>query len=259
MGAAVAAVITSTRNTRVAAAARLHRARERRATGRYLVEGVRALGPYLAGDQIDRVFVTTELEERYRDVPADVVVVAPHVLGRLADARTPQGVVAVVRRREVGLEDVVGDGVLAVLDRVADPGNAGTVIRTAEAFGVRGVALTSGSVDPYNPKAVRASAGTLARARVVTDVSLDDLAAACRERGQPLVGLTAEGAGEVDELRSLPWPVAVVMGSEAHGLRPDDLRSLDRTVAIRMAGGAESLNLAAAAAIALHAATRTRR
>lgn len=247
-------VITSTRNPRVQAARGLQRARERRAQGRHLVEGPRAVREALAAGVVEQVFVTESAAGTELGHP--VVVVADHVLDHLAEATTPQGIVAVARTVTATL-GTVGDGVLVVLDEVADPGNAGTIVRTADALGAAGVVLTTGSVDAFAPKTVRAAVGSTYHLPIVTDVSLAEVAAAARASGRLLAGLDAAGDGSLDVLAGRRGALCLVLGNEAHGLSPDTVALLDVTVAIPIHPRAESLNVAAAAAIAIHAATRS--
>jgi len=249
--------ITSVRNPRIRSAAALSRRRERRATGRHLVEGRNAVGEALAEGLVEEVFVTADLADDVpvpHDVPVHVV--PDHVLERLADAATPQGIVAVARTRSATLDDVVGEGLLVVLHEVADPGNAGTIIRTADAAGAAGVVLTAGSVDPFGPKSVRAAVGSTYHLPLVVDVDLADVAAACRAAGQPLLGLDAHGERSVFDLAAATPPLALLLGNEAHGLPRDAADALDGVVAIPRWGRAESLNVAAAAAVAVYAAAR---
>lgn len=181
-------MITSTANPRVKAIAALARRKHRDAEGRYLVEGTRAVADLLDTGDVEEVLAVPDLDralcERVEAAGVTLTTVTEAVLAKVADAATPQGVVAVVRQRRAALGDVVGRGFLVVLHEVADPGNAGTAIRTATAAGAAGVVLTAGSVDPWNPKAVRASAGTVARQAVVVGVGVAEVTAACRAAEQ---------------------------------------------------------------------------
>lgn len=255
------AAITSTRNERVKEVAALHRSRERRERGRYLVEGPNAVREALADGVVETVFaVPDQVDDYRRHAPAvEVVEVSEHVLERLADSRTPQGVVAVARIERGELADVVGRGVLVVCDRIADPGNVGAVIRVADAAGAVGVVVTAGSVDPWNPKAVRATTGSITHVPIVTEVTVDDVITACRRSGQEVVALDAAGTDDVFSLERRTAPVALVFGNEAHGLDPAVLTAVDRTVAIPRFGRAESLNLATAVAVTAYAAARAAR
>ena len=250
--------VTSTSNARIRAAAGLARARTRRDEGRHLVEGPNAVAEALAAGMVDEVFCTDEGVAAAVPDGVPVTLVDDAVLARLADAVTPQGIVAVARSRTVPLSEVAGTGVLVVLDRVADPGNAGTILRSADALGAAGVVLTAGSVDVFGPKAIRAAVGSTYHLGIVTGVTLDEVARVCREAGQRIVGLDAGGGELLEQLAVLSGPLALVLGNEAHGLDAGADGLLDATVAIPLHPRAESLNVAAAAAIAIHAAVRGR-
>jgi RNA methyltransferase, TrmH family len=252
--------ITSVRNPRVRALAALAvDARTRRTEGRHLVEGPHAVGEALAAGVVEELLLAIGAPP-LPSVPDGVRItpLAPHVLERLADTTTPQGVVAVCRTPQAELADVVGRGVLVVLDAVADPGNAGTILRTADAAGAAGVVFTAGSVDPYGPKALRAAAGSTYHLPVVTGVDVAAALAVCREHGQRVLGLDGAATASVFDLERDAEPVALVLGNEAHGLSPAVAGEVDGTVAVPLYGRAESLNVAAAAAIAIYAAARSR-
>lgn len=174
------------------------------------------------------------------------------VMARLSDQPAPPGILAVVRTPDLSATPPV-DGSLLVLDGVSDPGNVGTLIRTATALGVGVVSI--GGADPFGPKAVRASAGTCYRARLHRAEALVDVAGALRAGGRPLLGLAAEGERTLhdvaDSLQGTGF--VLVVGAEPDGIPAEARRTLDGLVRIPMQGGVESLNVAAAAAIALHA------
>lgn len=249
-------VITSTRNAHVRELARLSRPRVRRERGRHLVEGPNAVREALRADLVDEVLLTPDAALPDGSAHVPVTRVADEVLSRLAETATPQGIVAVVRTPAATLDEVVGAGLLAVLHEVADPGNAGTILRTADAAGATGVVTTVGSVDVFGPKAVRSAAGSTYHLPVVTDVPLAELAATCRDAGQRMLGLDAGGAMSVVDLEVPSGPLALVLGNEAHGLPASARQHLDALVAVPIHGRAESLNVAAAAAVALYAAAR---
>lgn len=181
---------------------------------------------------------------------------APGVMARVADTVTPQPVLAVFPMVDVGLGEVaVGDLVVVMVD-VRDPGNAGTVLRTADAAGAVAVVCCGGTVDPYNPKTVRSSAGSLFHVRLVV---ADDTAAALDGLGRlgyRRLGTTVRGG---EDYAAVDWrrPSAVVLGNETAGL-PDGL-PLDGEVGVPMAGRAESLNVGMACAVVCFEALRQRR
>lgn len=251
-------------------ARRLRRRRGRAETGRLLVEGPNAVDEAL--HLLERAFVTAAPSDRVEatiarcraaDVP--IVTVTDRALDALADARTPQGVVGVAVRPPAGLQALRGASLLVVLDRIADPGNLGTVVRTADAAGADGVVLTRGSVDPTNAKAVRASAGSVFHLPVVDDVAPDDLAALCRAAGIRVVGATADAVRRYDDV-SWTGPTAIVFGSEAHGLSTEIAHHVAEHVSVPIwrrersgyRGHAESLNLATTAAVVVYEIARQR-
>jgi RNA methyltransferase, TrmH family len=179
--------------------------------------------------------------------------VAAHVVERITEATTPQGVVALAWSRDVPLSEVVGHGLLVVLDAVSDPGNLGTVVRTADAVGATAVVIGAGSTDPYSPKAVRAAAGSTYHLPLVVGVGLAEVAVACGEAGQRVLGLDGTAATSVFDVRLSDGPLALVLGNEAHGLDPVTVGQVDGLVSVPIRGRAESLNVAAAAAVALYA------
>lgn len=189
----------------------------------------------------------------------------PAVLSALAETSSPQGVVAVADLL-VGVPEpdslderldrvMAGSGPVVVLDQVADPGNVGTVIRTADADGAAGVVLTPGSVDIHNGKVVRSTAGSLFHLLVVPDADIDSVVAAARRQHRAIVVTT--GAGDVDlfdavDDGSVDDRTCWIIGSEAHGASAEALDVADLRVAIPMRGRAESLNAAVAVAVVLY-------
>ncbi|HEY8788581.1 MAG TPA: RNA methyltransferase [Actinopolymorphaceae bacterium] len=272
--------ISAPRPSRVSAARRLAKRAFRERDRRFLAEGPQAVREALVNARagvsaVRDVFLTAEAAQRnpgFEDVPAGVTVyrVEERVLGEIAQTVTPQGVVAVCDFLDVPLEhqfqSVVGGRprLIALLAHVRDPGNAGTVIRCADAAGADGVILSSGSVDVYNPKAVRSSAGSVFHLPITVDVELPDTIAALKRAG--LTVLAADGGvpGAIDLDRAgddglLTGPIAWLFGNEAWGL-PREIRDLaDHVVSVPIHGRAESLNLGTAAAVCLYATASAQR
>jgi TrmH family RNA methyltransferase len=190
--------------------------------------------------------------------------VSGEVMTTLAQTVTPQGVVAVCHLLDEPLADVAAaaHSLVALLAHVRDPGNAGTVIRTADAAGADAVVLAGESVDPYNGKCVRASAGSIFHLPVAAGQPVDAAVGALRERG--LRVLAADGHGELDldeaiDDGRLDGPTAWLFGNEAWGLPPESRALADDVVRVPIHGRAESLNLATAAAVCLYASARAQR
>ena len=252
------------------AARALLRRKERKATGRFLVEGRQAVREALAtAGAAEAVFFRWSSVAEHEDLltqarGADVpcYALSEQNLATLTDTVTPQGVVAVARRVDVPLESVVRPGakLVVVCAQVRDPGNAGTVIRCADAFGADGVVLSSDSVELYNPKTVRASVGTMFHLPIVTGVELAEAIDACKRAGLQVLATDGESETLLPQLADdLSKPTAWVMGNESWGLPVEHLALADKTVAVPIYGRAESLNLATAAAVCLYASASAQR
>ncbi|HEX6877077.1 MAG TPA: RNA methyltransferase [Nocardioidaceae bacterium] len=267
--------LLSVKSRRVKAARRLARRASRARSGLFLAEGPQAVREALRiPDCVVEVFAVPEAgdsEPRLRDLAAAQDIpwrpVDDAALASLTETVHPQGVVAVCRTLDRPLPDVLPmpsdqRGIVAVCADVRDPGNAGTVIRCADAAGATAVVLTGRSVDPYNGKAVRASAGSVFHLGLAIEPDTAAVVGLLRRRGFQV--LAADGAGETDlddaiDEGFLARPTAWLFGNEAWGL-PDDLADLaDRRVRIPIHGRAESLNLATAAAVCLYASARAQR
>src|SRR6476620_8845946 len=246
------------RSARIAAARKLTRRAGRDAAGLFLAEGRQAVAEALADPAgVREVFATEASAAAHHELlaPAPVRLVTEKAAAGLSETVTPQGLVAVCALRDVPAGSVTAapPRLAVALSELADPGNAGTILRTADACGAAAVVFGAGSADPYGGKAVRASAGSLFHVDVVRGAPLAPLIPAVQAAGVTV--LAADGGGEVglDELTTqLAGPVLWLFGNEARGV-PDDLAQLaDARVRIPMRGRAESLNLAAAAAICLY-------
>jgi TrmH family RNA methyltransferase len=199
-----------------------------------------------------------------RRLGVPVSAVTERGMAGLSETVTPQGLVAVCRFLDVPLADALRPGprLVALLAAVRDPGNAGTVLRTADAAGAGAVVFSTASVDPYNGKCVRASAGSLFHLPVVRAGDPEEAVGALRAAGLRVLAAAGDGDADLDDLAdggSLAEPTAWLFGNEARGL-PDDLAALaDARVRIPIHGHAESLNLAAAAAVCLYVSARSQR
>ncbi len=253
-------------NRRVKDARKLARRASRAEQRLFLVEGPKAVAEALEVDGcVVEVFATEaagrELSE-LRAVTPRWTAVEEVALVSLADTVTPQGVVAVCRYVDRPLSHLVEPGrrLVALAADVRDPGNAGTLIRCADAAGADAVVLAGHSVDLYNPKTVRATVGSLFHLPVA--VEPDAAAAVHAARSAGLQVLAADGAGEVDLFDAddlLGGPTAWLFGNEAWGLPPELADLADQRIRIPLLGRAESLNLSTAAAVCLYASARGQR
>lgn len=210
-----------------------------------------------AASAVRELFVEAEAPFAAEFLHKGALAVTPQVIGALTDTATPQGVVAVAEARTIELREIEGD-LVVVLAGVRDPGNAGTLLRSAVASGCSAVVFAKGSVDPFNPKTVRATAGLLFHIRVVCEVPLEDSLSTLKKSGFLVVGADAE-AGRAPEDIDLTQPAALVLGNESWGIEAGARGLLDETVGIPMPGPAESLNVGIAGSILLFEAVRQRR
>jgi TrmH family RNA methyltransferase len=234
---------------------------------RFVVEGPQAVREALAAGTLLELYAldpTGPLALQAAEQGVEVVEVSQAVLEALAETVTPQGLVGVAPLLDAELGAALGTapGLVAVLHEASDPGNAGTVIRTADAAGADAVVLSGASVDPHNGKCVRASAGSLWHLPVVAGAPLADVLEALRRTGVQVLATSGTREDDLFDLAdsgALARPTAWLFGTEAHGLPADALAAADRRVRIPLLGGAESLNLATAAAVCLYASARAQR
>lgn len=258
------------RSRRVKEARRLLRRRDRTALRRFLADGPKAIEGALGVDGcVQEIFATPEAAQEYADMLATspVSLVDERAIDALSDSVSPAGLVAVCTPLDVPVAQVFTQSgpqaTVVICADVRDPGNAGTIIRTADAVGAAGVVLAGDSVDAYNPKTVRASVGSLFHLPVALD--RDPAAVVVAARAAGFVVLAADGHGEVGLFGAadpatglLRGRVAWLFGNEAWGL-PEELATLaDHRVSIPMVGRAESLNLSTAAAVCLYAGLQAR-
>ncbi|WP_405911917.1 RNA methyltransferase [Streptomyces sp. NBC_00963] len=270
------AELISPRSPRVAAAKRLARRNFRTKERRFIAEGPQAVREAVQ-HRVDgrptlvELFATVEAAERYetvvasaRDSGARIHLAGDDVLAELSQTITPQGLVGVCRFLDSPFDEILAarPRLVAVLAHVRDPGNAGTVLRCADAAGADAVVLTDASVDLYNPKSVRASVGSHFHLPVAVGVPVERAVAGLKAAGVRI--LAADGAGDDDldaelDAGTMGGPSAWVFGNEAWGL-PEETRALaDAVVRVPIHGRAESLNLATAAAVCLYSSARAQR
>jgi len=264
---------------RLKAARRLNKRAFRQRERAFLAEGPQAVAEaFRCGARITDLFVTVHARTRHHDLVAAIAaagisvhIVSGEVMDDLAQTVTPQGLLAVCGFVDVPLADVAQQAMtaprdkpalIALLANVRDPGNAGTVLRTADAAGAHAVVFADASVDPYNGKCVRASAGSLFHLPVVAGARLEDVVVTLREAGMRIVAADGRAGRSLDDpgvQARLAGPTAWMFGNEAWGLPPELVALADEPVAVPIYGRAESLNLAAAAAVCLYASARVQR
>ncbi|MCV7413560.1 RNA methyltransferase [Mycobacterium florentinum] len=247
------------RSARVVAAVKLHRHVVRRRANQFLAEGQNLVEAASARGLVREVFVTELAAQRHATLLATqqcpVNVVTDRAAKALSDTVTPAGLVAVCDMPATGLRHALAGSprLVAVAVEISEPGNAGTLIRLADAMGAAAVILAGHSVDPYNGKCLRASAGSIFSLPVVAEPDVDAVLGAVRAAGLQALATTVDGGTRLDEADALlATPTAWLFGPESHGLPEEITDQADHRVRIPMSGGAESLNVAAAAAICLY-------
>lgn len=252
-------IITSPSNSTVKYIKSLQQKKNRVLYGHFILEGFKVVSEALMSGYIVDMLVFSESGvkiqqelEKY-DGTAQVIVTSDSVFKGISDTQTPQGVLAVVKQREYDLMEALGQekSFLIILDGVKDPGNLGTIIRTVDAAGGDGVLLINDCVDPYNPKAVRSTMGSILRVPLFQWNDVVDLIDKLDQFGYHTVTSHLEGCNVFD------WQgghakTALVIGSESHGVGRQMSDAADSLVKIPMVGGAESLNASVAAGILIY-------
>jgi TrmH family RNA methyltransferase len=252
------------KSNQVRGVAKLNKKDARSETGLFLLEGPQGLKEALARPKlIVDIYVTEEALNRHAELieqaeaaHVDVQIVSESVLKVMCDTNTPQGVLAVCQQLDVTLDDLMASKpkLVALLANIRDPGNAGTVLRAADAAGADGVIFSSNSVDAYNPKVVRSTTGSIFHLPLVIGADIAEAIAKLKAAG---IQVLAANVGGIElpllEKQQLAKPTAWVLGNEAWGFEPETLELVDQEVAVPIYGAAESLNLATAASICLYA------
>ncbi|TAL45806.1 MAG: RNA methyltransferase [Salinibacterium sp.] len=258
-------MIDNPRSHRVRAVAKLARRDARSETGLFLLEGPQAVAEALTfrPELLVELFATPTALERRPDIAqkakdADIVVEfgTEQVLDNMADTVAPQGIVAVCRQFPAALKDILSakPKLIAILEEVRDPGNAGTIIRAADAAGADAVILTGRSVDLYNPKVVRATTGSLFHIPVAIDLDLESVAEKTKAAGLQVIAADIKGADLLAARKAgaLASPTAWLFGNEARGLSDEHYALADWVITVPIYGHAESMNLATAASVCLY-------
>lgn len=255
-------MITNPTDPAVKAVKRLAQRSRRDDAGVFIIEGPQAVRELLtfAPQSVVDVFYTAAFAEKHGGIvqlaersPATVDEVTDKVLDAMADTVSPQGVIAVATLLSHSLSELDEVRLVAICDEIRDPGNAGTVIRAADAAGADAVILTGDSVDLHNPKLVRSSTGSIFHLPIIEHDDLADVVEWLMSRGVKILAAAADGESIPSVTATLAEPTAWLFGNEAHGLS-DDARALaDKVVSVPIYGKAESLNLATAASVCLYA------
>lgn len=263
-------IIASPHNQLVKTVASLRQKKYRDDLGLFTVEGVRLAEEIAAAGWPVEICIFTaaaaadpravELLEALKGKKCRLVQVTDQLYAKMSDTQEPQGVMLVAPQRPVSFADILSRSakpLIAVLDGIQDPGNAGTIIRTADAAGCSGVVMLKGSVDLYAGKTVRATMGSLFHLPVVAGMTCDELIRALTAAGIPLIATDLAGATVYSAAR-LSGPAAIVFGNEGAGVGAELLARAAERIIVPIYGKAESLNVATAAAVILYEAARQR-
>jgi TrmH family RNA methyltransferase len=257
-------VLNDPKAAKVRGVAKLVKKDARQETGLFLLEGPQGLKEALDRPKlILEVFATEEALARHEDLfqrltqlRIEVQLVSDAVLKALTDTNTPQGVVAVCQQFHVSLQEILGTKpkLIALLSQIRDPGNAGTVLRAADAAGADAVLFTNGSVDIYNPKVVRSTTGSLFHLPFAVELDLAETIQLLKSAGHQVFAADSSGIALTELISSgeLAQPTTWLFGNEAWGFAPEEISLADKSVAVPIYGAAESLNLATAASVCLY-------
>lgn len=260
--------ISSINNPLIKETSELRIKKYRNINNAFIVEGMRSTEEVLnSGWDILRAFVDISIGSERLNETADklealgipVLAVTTDVMQKISDTDTPQGILAVVRRKKIELREFehLDNGLLLVLDEIRDPGNLGTIIRTADAAGISGIILLEGCADLYAPKTVRATMGSVFHLPIKNEQGKPDFIKWCADNNWSIWSTSLEGGNSIynEEVKK---KTVVVMGNEAEGVSPDFLLASEKRIYIPMQGKAESLNVAVATGIILFECARRR-
>ena len=256
-------MITSISNPKIKDIIQLQKkSRLRNERGLFLVEGIR-MAREIPADQLVQMYATADFYQKSRQqLPQEIrpELVSEQVFSAMSDTKTPQGVLAVVKQSEYQPETLMSaeNAHLLVLDNLQDPGNLGTIFRTAEAAGVTGIIMSRDCVDIYNPKTVRSTMGAIFRQPFVYVESVPETIAQMKKHGITVYAAHLQGRQTYDK-ENYRAKTAFLIGNEGNVLRQEVAEAADVWIRIPMEGEAESLNAAVAAAVLMYEVNRQRR
>ena len=261
--------ITSTSNPIIKEIKSLHKKKYRNEYKKYFVEGIRSVEEAIRyNSKVEYIVYSESLlnlnggSKLYEDIlklDINIIKTTDQVLKTISDTDNPQGIIAVVNMQDSSLEDLVDDNkrFFIVLDRIQDPGNMGTIIRTCDAFNVDGVIISEGSVDLYNPKTIRSTMGSIFHIPIILSENILETIDYLRTNNIIIMSTALENSKDVYSV-DLNKDIAIIIGNEANGVREELLNVSDANIKIPMGGKAESLNAAIASSIVIYEANRQR-
>ncbi|MDU6361244.1 MAG: RNA methyltransferase [Clostridiales bacterium] len=235
---------------------------ERKKQGLFIIEGIRSINEIPQEYEIDTIVMSDLFDESLLKVSAtrNILLVPSELFKVISDTQTPQGVLALVKMKTLQLEDieVKANGFYLMLENLQDPGNLGTIIRSAYGFGVDAIFLTKGCVDLYSPKTVRSTMGASLHVPVITDKSLEDYMAWAKGHGLTCFTTALDDTAKEVAKADLTKGLMLVIGNEGNGVSGEAIAKADQNVYIPMPGGLESLNASIAASICMYEVMRQR-
>ena len=249
-------IITSNTNEQIKNLIHLKdKSKARKTSGTFIVEGIKMFQEIPKEDFI-KAYAS---DFKKNNLKEDVQLVSDSVFKKISDTVTPQGILAVVRQKTYSIEDIIKSrnkekSCIVVLDRIQDPGNLGTIVRTGEAAGITGIIMSSSTADIYNPKVIRSTMGSIYRVPFAIVADLPKAVDILREDG--ITCFAAHLKGELYNSGTLTKDCALLIGNEANGLSDEVANKADKLIKIPMAGKVESLNAAIATSILMYEATR---
>ncbi|MBF7097093.1 TrmH family RNA methyltransferase [Alkalibacter mobilis] len=255
-------IITSRTNPKIKKLHKLKQKKYRDSLGEFIIEGTRSIEIALTENQeIESIFVDSEYQFKLHDwlVESGLAnhgnfnLVEGKLLKEVFDTVAPQGILAVVKYKKLNLDELMSltTPKVILLDRIQDPGNLGTIIRTADAAGYDTILCTKGCADLYNPKTVRATMGSILNVKIYDDLNQSDVIDFLKINGYTIISSTLEGGMDYTDIQK-PVRFAVVFGNEGSGIDPQILKNSDLKVKIPILGKAESLNVSVAAGILIY-------
>lgn len=243
-------------------AQRLLTRKGRQHTKKFLVEGPQAVREALKIPGLVQRLLVVDISQHHallaetniKNSAIEIFTITEKEFKKLSDTVSPQGILAICQQLEAKLADIAAPKLVVICAQIRDPGNAGTVIRSADAFGADAVLMTTGSVELHNPKTVRSSVGSIFHLPIITGITTAEAATWCHDQGLQILAADADGVllTELSATGELAKPTAWLMGNEAWGLPAEELGYADQVTAIPMWGKAESLNLSTAATVCLY-------
>lgn len=235
---------------------------ERKKQGLFIIEGIRSINEIPQDYEIDTLVMSDLFDESLLKVSStrNTLLVPSELFKSMSDTQTPQGVLALVKMKSLKLEDVQvkADGFYLMLENLQDPGNLGTIIRSAYGFGVDAIFLTKGCVDLYSPKTIRSTMGASLHVPIVIDESLEDYMAWAKANELTCFTTALDDTAKEVAKTDLTKGLMLVIGNEGNGVSEEAIAKADQNVYIPMPGGLESLNASIAASICMYEVMRQR-